>query len=787
MERGYEGEEVPAGRSQPRGGPGHLPGDTGRAAPDVPAVTTGPTPSSGLKPRAILTAAREHQDGWAQLRALGSLADAGVKAAFRDAVDTQVRQQVRAVPLEQLKGFTDARLSLKPLERAGLRNAGDLLAWHPYQLLGIDGVGQVTAIGAIEAAAKVHEKVARDHRFRFAPDTRPPEQTRLLASLDTRERVQRELPGLLEEADTTLLAIGRLAEAAEPTTRRLSFWFAGRERKEQATEALHALVALLDERSTHVLDRRIAKLRSAVDDPPINTLELWRAFEHDPVPIYATLQQLRLVTDDAEPAHGGLPAEIVAAIDRQPLDLEAMQVTLRGYQAFGARYALVQRRTMLGDEMGLGKTITALAAASHLHAQEQRHVMVVCPTSVLYNWSHEIDRRTDLDYHIVHGANRGATLAAWQRLGGIAITTFGTLSALPFPEQASLPLLIVDEAHYVKNPDARRTKAVKNWASRFDRVLYMTGTPMENRLEEFASLVGHLQPRIAGQLQGAQVLDPAGFQRVVAPVYLRRNQVDVLAELPELIDSYDWVGFTPDDHRAYRAAVASGNFMSMRRAAFNNANHGTSAKMQRIQELVDDSAAAGWKVVVFSFFRDVLAAVTHNLDAAVFGPIDGSMTSTARLQLIDEFTDHDGPAVLVSQIEAGGVGLNIQAASTVILCEPQWKPSTEQQAIARCHRMGQLRPVQVHRLVTENAVDEKLMEAVRAKTETFDTYVRQSAVADASPEAKDRSQHQIAANIIAAERERLGIDSHPVSGPPVAPSAASPPPPPPTPPPPPSA
>jgi hypothetical protein len=116
----------------------------------------------------------------------------------------------------------------------------------------------------------------------------------------------------------------------------------------------------------------------------------------------------------------------------------------------------------------------------------------------------------------------------------------------------------------------------------------------------------------------------------------------------------------------------------------------------------------------------------------------------------------------------------------VILCEPQWKPSTEQQAIARCHRMGQVRPVHVHRLLTENAVDERLLEAVQRKTQTFDSYVRRSSVADASPDAKDRTEQQIAADIIAAERERLGLDTSAPTVPPPTPSPSIPPPPPPT-------
>jgi hypothetical protein len=173
---------------------------------------------------------------------------------------------------------------------------------------------------------------------------------------------------------------------------------------------------------------------------------------------------------------------------------------------------------------------------------------------------------------------------------------------------------------------------------------------------------------------------------------------------------------------AYREAVYAGNFMAMRRAAYAPGTVEDSAKLRRLVEIADEATADGRKVVVFSFFRDVLDTVADTLGPKAVGPLTGSVPPSARQAMVDEFTTRTGPSVLVSQIHAGGVGLNIQAASVVIIAEPQWTPAIEEQAIARCHRMGQVRRVDVHRLLTEDSVDQRMLEILRVKADEFNEY-----------------------------------------------------------------
>ena len=259
---------------------------------------------------------------------------------------------------------------------------------------------------------------------------------------------------------------------------------------------------------------------------------------------------------------------------------------------------------------------------------------------------------------------------------------------------------MIDEAHYVKNPRTQRTRAVRTWIQGSKHALLMSGTPMENRVDEFRALVNHVRPDLATTIRTTDGIAGAdAFRKAVAPVYLRRNQSDVLNELPPRIDTPEWLTLDGPSADAYRSAVAEGNFMAMRRAAFLTEDPLDSPKLKRLLEIAEEAADNDRKVVVFSYFRDVIDRVHTALGPLAAGPLTGSVSPTDRQQIVDRFSAHNGPLVLVSQIEAGGVGLNIQAASVVVLTEPQWKPSTEDQAIARCHRMGQVRPVEVHRLL----------------------------------------------------------------------------------------
>jgi len=689
-----------------------------------------------------------------------------------------VRAQLSTMPLSRIRDTGQGRLRLSALEDAGYRTVASVTAARENELEAIPGVGPQTAAQVLGAARQLQAAMERDAHVRFDPDARTKLQGELLGGLWAYEAAKRSVSphvnGLHQLSDDL---DPLLADAAHASSR-IRMFFSGSRRRDQGRAALGRLRDLLESPDTVRTEAGLSAALAAIRQRRPGAKKLWRDYESRAVVYNGLLIEIGELTTDAEASQGFVPADIAQLVHQHPLDLSLMRVSLRGYQAFGAKFALAQKRSILGDEMGLGKSVEALAAMCHLHTRDEKHFLVICPASVIVNWTREVQRHSELKAHRLHGPERTRNVRAWAMRGGVGITTYEALRSLPNPRRFSLGMLVVDEAHYVKNPAAARTRAVLSWSDRTDRVLFLTGTPMENRVEEFRTLVGHLRPEVAEGISatdGVPGLSPTRFRRAVAPVYLRRDQSDVLSELPPRIDSEEWVELDGPALAAYRAAVFSGNFMAMRRAAYAPGTPEGSAKLRRLVEIADEAASNGRKVVVFSFFRDVLESVAAVLGDRTVGPLTGSLRPVARQALIDEFTARKGPAVLVSQIEAGGVGLNIQAASVVILAEPQWKPTVEDQAIARCHRMGQVRIVDVHRLLTEDSVDQRMLEVLATKSQLFNDYARRSVLKEISRAAVDVSDlnaHPEAASQAENERRILALEQARLRGQPQAPATA---------------
>ena len=182
---------------------------------------------------------------------------------------------------------------------------------------------------------------------------------------------------------------------------------------------------------------------------------------------------------------------------------------------------------------------------------------------------------------------------------------------------------------------------------------------------------------------------------------------------------------------AYEKAVLARNYAESRRVSWNIENMALSSKANRLKELVEEARSAERKVIVFSFFLDTTAKVCDMFGGDAIGPITGSVSPARRLELIEEFEKAPAGTVLVSQILSGGTGLNIQAASVVIICEPQLKPSIENQAISRAYRMGQTHKVLVYRLLCVDTIDERISEILEAKQAEFDAFADTSAAAEA--------------------------------------------------------
>ena len=291
-----------------------------------------------------------------------------------------------------------------------------------------------------------------------------------------------------------------------------------------------------------------------------------------------------------------------------------------------------------------------------------------------------------------------------------------------------------------------------NLSDHTERLLFMTGTALENKVDEMISLIKILQPTVASSVRGMEFLSSAPeFRSKVAPVYYRRKREDVLKELPDLIENMEWCTMTSVEEAVYEDAVLNKGFAAARRVSWNVDDLKDSSKAMRMKEIIEEAEDDGRKVIVFSFFLDTIKKITEMLGKRCYGPINGSVTPQRRQDIIDDFDKAPAGSVLAAQIQAGGTGLNIQSASVVILCEPQFKPSTENQAISRAYRMGQTRNVLVYRLLCEDTVDERITALLESKQEIFDAFADKSEAANESRELDEKDF----GNIIKEEIDRI--------------------------------
>ena len=647
-------------------------------------------------------------------------------------------------------------IKLSTLQRNGITNVRQLQK-RISTARGIDGIGERTESVIHHSLSNYKNELAKSLSIRFDVERKDPSHTKLLQSVYPIDKEK----GISEEAfSISQYFNGYIDDKIRVVNPKWSWpleWlFKSADKKAVFAINLELIQSFNQkyEEQTKQLRKELSEIQSFSEE------EIWDDFKNNAARYYAVLEPyFSIGLEKNHPAYS-LSAEIIEKIENTELMLSKLKVKLRGWQDFGAKYAIVQKKVLIGDEMGLGKTIEAIAVMAHLAHGGQNAFIVVCPASIVINWVREIEKHSELKPFLVHGPSRERAFDQWQVEGGVAITTYETIQRLKHENLDTIDLLVVDEAHYVKNPDAKRSQTIYSLTERSNNVLYLTGTPLENRLAEMVNLVGKLQPDITKEMENSvQYIGSNTFKEKVAPVYLRRNKEDVLTELPELTQVEEWLSFGQEEGQIYREAVRNGEFMLMRRAGWQGITKKKSPKLNRLIEICDEAAANGKKVIVFSFFKSVINTICSELGDKTLTPITGAVSSAQRQEILDIFKSSEQKHVLVSQIQAGGVGLNIQSASIVIFCEPQIKPTLETQAIARAYRMGQTQKVFVYRLLTENSIDERMMEMLDTKQQVFDDYAKDSYITDHTAAAKDIFEKSMVTKIVDMERERLQVDA----------------------------
>lgn len=684
----------------------------------------------------------------------------GTKAAATQAKESQVLLELAKLSVDRLKDATEETVRTETLRKYGFENVASIYNSSAIALERIPGITLDAAQKLKALADQMYQAVAQSISYGIDLDELTRADTELIENLQGLDYLRASTRNSAKKMAPVAEKIRKSLSQTQPLNSRFKWFFTSSDRKEMALEALSEVTYLVGEPTTIALVEAARIGMDALEKRSAQPVEEFKKRSSD---YYAILEEVTNVRPNAA-ANSYFNQDLLDKIQAQDLDTSTIKATLRQYQSFGGKFALTQGRVIIGDEMGLGKTLQAISAIAHRTSKGADRFLVVCPASVITNWMREVDSRSELPIIKIHGEDHKSSLQRWIESKGIGITTFDTLKSFEISDEEIAGLgvdtVIVDEAHYIKNISTGRTRTIAKWLDRSPNVIFLTGTPLENRVEEFISLAKLLDSRVGNELSRvALAAGPESFKRAVAPIYLRRNTEEVLKELPELIEVAEYCTWEGVDRQKYIDAVASGNFMAMRRAAFNGAPGLQPSKLERLLELVDESFESGQKVIVFSYFRTVIEQVIGALGERAIGPITGSVSSPQRQNIVDEFTNSSKPLALVGQIQAAGTGLNIQAASVVILCEPQIKPSLEVQAIARAHRMGQVRKVQVHRLILPESVDEKMLAMLAGKQQEFDAYARDSDLADQASGAKDATEESIAKVIVLEERKRLGIQA----------------------------
>jgi superfamily II DNA or RNA helicase len=420
---------------------------------------------------------------------------------------------------------------------------------------------------------------------------------------------------------------------------------------------------------------------------------------------------------------------------------------LRPYQREGIDWLALVRDAglgaMLADDMGLGKTLQALCVL-------RPRTLVVSPTSVLHNWAAEIrTHRPGLSFCLFHGSDRELDPNA-----DVTLTTYALLR-LDADRLASerWETVVLDEAQYIKNPESQVAQAAFRLDARFR--LTLTGTPVENRLDELWSqfhfinrgLLGgrrhfqetYVSPILAGDEQAADRL-----RRRIRPFILRRLKKDVARDLPPRTEMLLRCELSEPEREIYdtvRAATLSevvrqleggGGVMAALEALLRlrqAACHGSlvpectverSAKLELLLEALDTVVADGHKALVFSQWTSLLDLAEPHVRAASLGYVRLDGTTRDRAEVVRRFQEDPDVSLMLISLKAGGTGLNLTAADHIFLLDPWWNPAVEDQAADRAHRIGQDRPVMVYRLVALDTVEERILELQRHKRDLAD-------------------------------------------------------------------
>lgn len=433
-----------------------------------------------------------------------------------------------------------------------------------------------------------------------------------------------------------------------------------------------------------------------------------------------------------------------------PLGKLQVNAKLRDYQEVGVRWLSMLNHYgfggILADDMGLGKTLQTIAFLSSVATADSK-ILILAPSSLIYNWKEEFEKfAPQMKVEVIYGlkASRDEVIASNPQ---VAITSYASFRQdVEQYEKNQYQYLILDEAQVMKNSQTK----IAQYLRKFDvpHTFALSGTPIENHVEELWSIFQIVLPGLFPGKKEFKQLSPETISQYVKPFIMRRKKSEVLQELPDLIEMTYKNELADDQKTIYLAQLKQmqdrilssseeelnrskmeilSGLMRLRQicdtpSLFLEDYTGESGKLDSLRELLEQIKDGNQRVLIFSQFRGMLDIIEKELDTLKMTSfkITGSTPANERQDMTNAFNSGQGDAFLIS-LKAGGVGLNLTGADTVILVDLWWNPAVEDQAIGRAHRMGQDKNVEVYRMITRGTIEEKIQELQTSKRHLVST------------------------------------------------------------------
>jgi SNF2 family DNA or RNA helicase len=404
---------------------------------------------------------------------------------------------------------------------------------------------------------------------------------------------------------------------------------------------------------------------------------------------------------------------------------------LRPYQEVGVEFLINNSSALLGDDMGLGKTVQTIVALKLLFTSEGiKRTLLVVPNSLVSNWVKEFSIwYPELPVGTLVG-NRESRENTLKHSSSTIIATYEQIRII-FENPTDIgnfDYVIYDEAQRLKNSTSNIHQACKKIDSRNSWML--SGTPLENNSNDIVSLFSILKYRV---IQNGYT--PKEIKEAISPYLLRRLKENILDELPDLIEENKYIDLNDNQTIFYNSLIErknqldkkdSGGMLALitelKKACNFDPITETSSKLDYLIEIIEDAFSNNEKIIVFSQYVETLKFIQKNINVTSI-LFDGSLTKNEKDIAIEEFQNSKEPLVFLASIQAGGVGLNLQAASRVVLFDRWWNPAVEKQAIARAHRMGNKNKVHAIKFVSAGTIEERILDLLHFKEDLFEEVV----------------------------------------------------------------